>query len=221
MRIHDIIREYRDKEGPGVTSPPPQEGVKRFFFLISSHFFKLIGLNFLFIVFCLPIVTIPASLSALSYVCLRFATVGQSDVFQDFWKEFRLDFFRRMIPGLLLLLLPVGIALLCNFLITPLLGAGIGIILFACLFIVQCYLYPLWASIDIPVRKNIKNAFILFVSNPRTDLLFWLVPGVFIILTWLFLPYTLPVLLLFLFSFVSLATCLIAFPVTKTLIKNG
>lgn len=55
---------------------------------------KLIGLNLLWMACCLPVVTAGASTTALFYCQLRLHKNGDCNIFRDFWKSFRSNFFQ-------------------------------------------------------------------------------------------------------------------------------
>ena len=57
-----------------------------------AKIFDLILLNLLFIFSCVPIITIGASTSALSYVTLKMIRGEDPYIWQNFWKSFRQNF---------------------------------------------------------------------------------------------------------------------------------
>ena len=57
------------KDTPGIAKDAPQKkGFARYFEILWREFFPLIKLNLLFIISCLPIVTIPAALTAMNRI---------------------------------------------------------------------------------------------------------------------------------------------------------
>ena len=59
---------------------------------LIAKIFDLILLNLLFIFSCVPIITIGASTSALSYVTLKMVRGEDPYIWQNFWKSFRQNF---------------------------------------------------------------------------------------------------------------------------------
>ena len=57
-----------------------------------AKIFDLILLNLIFIFSCVPIITIGASTSALSYVTLKMVRGEDPYIWQNFWKSFRQNF---------------------------------------------------------------------------------------------------------------------------------
>ena len=62
------------KEGPG--TPAPQGGAALYFYLLKTYFWQLLWLSWVFLLSCIPVVTIPAALAAMSRVCLKLVREG-------------------------------------------------------------------------------------------------------------------------------------------------
>ena len=92
-----------EKEGAGL--PMPEGGPARYFSLLFSNIWKLMGANVLFVLFSLPLVTLPAALCALNRVCILIYKNGSCYLWQDFVGEFRASFLRSLLPALLFLAL--------------------------------------------------------------------------------------------------------------------
>ena len=88
-----------EKEGRG--EPSPASGLKRAGYMALTHFWKLITANILFVIFSLPIITMPAALTALDRVCVFIFRDGNIFLWHEFWKEFRRSFVRVLAPGIL------------------------------------------------------------------------------------------------------------------------
>lgn len=67
----------------------PQKGFSLFFHILFSHFNKVLLANAIFLLFCLPVVTIPAALTALSRVYIVLLNDGYVQVFRDFIRSLR------------------------------------------------------------------------------------------------------------------------------------
>lgn len=92
-----------EKEGAGL--PMPEGGPARYFSLLFSNIWKLMGANVLFVLFSLPLITLPAALCALNRVCILIYKNGSCYLWQDFTGEFRASFLRSLLPALLFLAL--------------------------------------------------------------------------------------------------------------------
>lgn len=91
----------RNYEEEGHDIPMPERGIKRFFAIFFTHFWKLVGVNILFVLFSLPIVTLPASLCAMNRVLIKLVRDGNVLLWPEFRDEFKADIFPAMLPGLL------------------------------------------------------------------------------------------------------------------------
>lgn len=72
----------------------PEGGIQRYALLLTTHFRTLVGLNLLFVLFSLPVITLPAALCAMNRVCMLLIRKGCCFLWQDFRQEFRRSFAR-------------------------------------------------------------------------------------------------------------------------------
>lgn len=203
---------YQHKGGKGVTAPPPAKGMKRLAFLYYTHFWRLLGLNLLFILFCLPVVTIPPSITALSKVLLNLIREGNAFFVKDFTDEFKSSFAKSWIaflPGLVL----IGVAVYGFWLISDVYASLPAIVGFVMTFsIVYCqsgYCFSMIALIDLPLDKIIKNSFIMVLAEMKRNLLMIMTIPIFI-LSAIYYIYSIPFVLLFAFSFVGIFNAMIS-----------
>ena len=94
-----LFGKQQNREGAGL--PMPEGGIQRYALLLTTHFWKLVGLNLLFVLFSLPVITLPAALCAMNRVCMLLIRNGYCFLWQDFWQEFRRSFARSLLPALL------------------------------------------------------------------------------------------------------------------------
>lgn len=88
-----------NREGAGL--PLPEGGFRRYTAVLGTNFWKLIELNFLLLLFSLPVVTLPAAVCGANRVCMLLIRNGYCFLWDDFWQEFRRSFKRSLLPGLL------------------------------------------------------------------------------------------------------------------------
>lgn len=99
-----FFKAQSEKEGAG--RPLPTGGRARYFALLFSQFWKLMGANLLFVLFSLPVFTLPAAFCALNKVCLAIYRNGSAYIWQEFFEEFKKSLFRHLpAAGLFALLL--------------------------------------------------------------------------------------------------------------------
>lgn len=205
------------KEGKGEVEPLPAGGAKLFFFLLGTYFFKLIGLNLLTILLSLPVVTIPASLTALSRVMMKLTLSGYCSIYQEFFSEWKSAILRYLPFSLITALPSVGGVLLMYSRVSTLSGIGgfamlaICALVFLFVYLLWCYAFPLFSLIDLPVWQNVRNA-MFFVATQRKSNFALLLPIVIEALCLLLLPWTVPAFLLLLLSVPALWICCIVKP---------
>ena len=141
----------------------------------------LMILNLLFLITCVPIFTIGASLTALHYVTLRMVSDEDSAVSRDYLRSFKQNFRQATIIWLILitfaLLITYDIRLVWN-------GAGyvntvmkiLSIIASVALVMVILYVFAILAKFHNSVKGTIRNAVAISLSAfPRTLSMFMLV----------------------------------------------
>ena len=130
---------------------------------VLAKLFDIGYLSILFILFCIPIVTIGAALTALYYTTVKVIRHDRGYVFHEFWHAFKLNFFPAtklwIVQAVLFILIAFNISLVNENVTTTssfMLGAYIviGVIIYA----VSCYAYPVLS------RFNMKNMQILRMS---------------------------------------------------------
>ena len=93
-RFMDWYQGNNDKE-----KETPKGGVKRVGYVLWNYAGRLVGANVLFLLCCIPIVTIPAALSALNRYLSAIYRVGYGFSLEDYWKEFKSDILKNLPAG--------------------------------------------------------------------------------------------------------------------------
>lgn len=187
----------------------PNKGFKRYLFILSNHFFKLISLNLLFLFTCLPIITIPAAIFALTKVVMILYHTGTCSIYADYWMEFKKGFFQRIIPVFLLIFFPISISAWFFILGYSNFGIGIGIILIPVCYLMLSYFIPLTVSNELTINKNLKESFLMIFSNWRKSFKLIIAPILLYIFSLYSLPYTAIPGLFIVFSAGQLFACYI------------
>lgn len=81
-----------------------KRGLKRFFLVFFREFSGLVGLNLVFLLSCLPVVTLGPALSAFGWVLGQMADDQPVEPVREYCALFRTDFTRKLCWGLALLL---------------------------------------------------------------------------------------------------------------------
>jgi uncharacterized membrane protein YesL len=203
---------YQHKGGKGVTAPPPAKGIKRFLFLSYTHFWRLIRLNLLFILFCLPVVTIPPSITAMNKVLITLAREGNVFFFKDFIDEFKSSFLKSwiaFIPWLIVIAISVMGYLSIHDVYSNALLIILWVTVCSILYCYSTYCFSMIALIDLPLGKIMKNAAIMTLTEIRRNVFMILTIPIFIISA-IYCLFSIPLVLFFEFSFVGLINVMIA-----------
>lgn len=156
------------------------------FFEFMNTLAAFIGLNVLFLITCLPIVTIGPALSALYTVTLKEARKEQGYIFSTYLKAFKKNFPQSAAAFLIQLVLAFIFVFnavfwgeqntvsgnICMFLMTLLL------VVLAFSFL---YTFPLLARFQNSLKQTLKNSVAIAVTHPKTTLGLLAIQAVFII----------------------------------------
>lgn len=226
MNIISSIKTVHTKPGPGITEAPPREGAKRFRYLFKTHLEKMFQVNLVFVLFCLPVITIPAAVISLNRICFNLYFHGTCDIWNDFKEEFKAAF----AGSLLYIIIGAAFVFMASwfcfiysssditgiYILPGLMAAGCICVY---LWLVLCYGLAMQAVIDLPVRYILKNAFIFSFIEIKSNLLLIAFPGCLSYLCLIFLPYTMPVLLMIWFSSAQFLICAITYsPIERRVI---
>ncbi len=211
------------KEGPG--RPDPEMGVRRFFSFLWTNIWKLIGANLLFVLFSLPVVTIPGALCALNRICVLLYREGHCFLWQDFIQEFRRSFLRTLLPGVLFgALLFAGyffMSLAAGNATLPLwsmLFWSIGILLAGSGICWAVYYFVLAAMLELKNADLLKNAAILCFLRPGRAMLVLVFSLGTAFLAAILMPVFTVMLALCWFALVQYTLCYLVYAVADTYI---
>lgn len=185
----------------------------QFLFRVSD----LIILNLIFMLSCIPIVTIGASISALHSVCLKIVRGQESYMWQGFWKAFRQNFKQGTILWIISILLFIFINMdytILNAVDIPFFGyvkVALGAVS-AILFSMFIYVFPIIAHFKCTIRQAIKNALFMTIGHlPFSIILVVMYSLIFFLATWNVktLALVIAVATICGFSVVTLTACII------------
>jgi uncharacterized membrane protein YesL len=203
---------------------PPQETHKKsplqeYFDILFEYSFDLIKLNFLFLLACIPLITIPAAITGVSRVVGLIVRKKDYRVWADFWKGFRSDFGQSLFCGLLFALVYylTGVSILYYINVMRSSWAGLAlIIVFAFLIAIpimmSLYCFSLIATVELSLFGIIKNAFALSFLNFRKNLVSLLIFVAALGLTGRYSPFSLGVYILPVIPFLRLVDLYLQFP---------
>jgi len=199
-----LFQRNYDRPGPGIpTDAPEKKGVALYGAILIRELFEMVKLNLLYLLFCLPLVTIPAASTALCRVTLAMVRDSPRFLWVEFRDAFKGDFIQSTIAGALYFF---GVAAASCAVWFYLAAAGnnpvfylllaVALLVLLVLVMAGLYLFPLIALVDLPLRAIGKNALLLvFACLPRS-LLALVCCGVMLFLAVAFFPLSIPVVVL-------------------------
>ncbi len=184
-------------------------GMNGKFYFIISKVTDLVILNVLYLLFCIPVVTIGAATTALYYVALKMTKNTESYIFRSFKKSFLENFRQATVIWLIFLCLGAFLALDYRIVLTnptPALQAlayvlGLIAVLASFLFL---YTFPVLSRFDNPIGITLQNALLMALRHLPYTLVMLFISVVPLAALFLFSPLMLlrlfPVYLLFGFA---------------------
>lgn len=200
----------RFSPGKGVTEPSPKRGPRRFFFLLGTYFWQLIGINLLFTLCCLPLVTVPASLCALNRYCVCLVREGVGVSAADYWAEWKRQLLHSLPAGVLCALPLLYAYYLLSMAYSGQGEAGVGVfgLVWALLgLLFGSYVFVLYSMLELPLWTLYKNAAILMCVEWKTSLVTLALSGGTLFLALALFPWSLSVLSVCWMGWLQLALC--------------
>lgn len=183
-------------------------------FQFLSRLADLMILNALFLITCIPIVTIGAAWTSLSYMTMKMVRNEESYIVRGYFKSFKENFKQSTIMWLIALVF--GAILFLDFRILNILDTTTGTnvlrigVWMICLIaaMVLTYLFPLVAKFYNSIKNTFFNAFLMSIRHlPQTAIMI-AIPVIAVVTTFLntwTLTYGLLIWIMFGFSLISLA----------------
>lgn len=214
--------------GSGVSKTAPQKKpFFRYWEIFGRKFWKIIELNLLYILFCIPVVTFGPATAALTHVMRKFILEQPCFVFDEFFTAFKKNFKQSVAIGIIDV---IGVAALVvalfEFMAVDKLPDGmiVYICVFICiatlLYIMHFYIYLEIVALKLPVKAMLKNALLLVFLGVKRNFIALVINLAIITLVVLFLPYSIFVVIVFPLAFMSFTTTFICYPVIQKFIIN-
>ena len=167
-----------------------------------SSFLAFAGLNALFLLCCLPVVTIPAATSALFRVTIRYADDELGRPFRDYLPAFASGFLQATAVGFAFLLPAALLAFSAAFwfsaaTVVGAIAAALAVLAAVYAFAGFLYGMALVAHFRDTVRRTIRNALLLPAAEPVRTMGIVLIPVTAVCLTLLFPAFIVLVLTIF------------------------
>lgn len=212
-----------DTPGRGIPKAPMEKkGIFKFFEIYGRHVWKLVQVNLLFVLFCIPVVTIGPAISGLTKVARNYSQERNAFVWSDFWGTFKKCFKQSFIMGLIDLLFIVAVYV--GFPVYQQLAQQnsmmyIMLVLFISssllFFMMHFYIYLMIVSTNLSLIQILKNSLFLVslgIKNCIFTLLTWiLVVSVHILI----FPYSYFLLFAWTFGFMAFVTAFNCYPIIR------
>lgn len=209
-----------EKEGVGVSKSEKNEyNYISFFQVFIDKFWILIKLNFLFILFCLPVVTIPASLGALTSISMSLVQHKHVFLCSDFLYKFKENWKQSTLISVLAFIF-IGLSIFCLNLYSAMSNQNpiflilffITLTLFLFFSISLIYVFPILTTIRLPFKIVIKDSILLSIACFKRSLAGIFALGFIIISSLSYFPLTIPIFILIEFSVISFISSYISYP---------
>ena len=188
----------------------PRKGVSLLLQIFVQEFFHIVGVNALFVICSIPIITMPGAYAAMTRVNGYYVQELACNQWKEFFREFRQAWKRSLPLGLILLLVPFGLALVCFELMTNMWNAVHYLLLTLCLItvslllLIRYYFFPLLTWTRLSVAEALRNAFLLSVVQLLPNLLMLIFHILLFCIVMYYIPMSTPYLALSVFGSVNL-----------------
>ena len=167
-------------------------------------------LNVIFLITCLPIVTIGPALVALYSVTLKMVKNEESYIFKGYFKAFKDNFKISFISWLILLaaffMLYIDLQIANTFAgsIRTIMTVLFFFMLLVCI-VLLLYLFPYIARFENTLRNSFKNSFIIAVASLQYTILMLIITVSVIVLSFFVIPLQYSILMWIIFGFSAIA----------------
>lgn len=213
------------KPGPGIDkNAPPKKGLALYLELLTVDFWGFVSLNMMYVLCCLPIVTVGGATLAFSELCCKLIRNEHVFIFSDFFYSIKQNFKKGILFSLVLLLVVFDLLIIYTNMIAYLengLGseniiflsiAGIISILLTSL---MAYLIPMVANLDLDFLFQIKNSFILILAGGWRTLAVSAFNIIVFVLVFTYFPFSGIVFFIFGFYILIFTNCFFTWPLIE------
>ena len=221
-----LFNNYQ-KEGKGVSKDDKTPRFLLFFQIYFRKFWNLVLINLLYILFCIPIVTIGPATAGLTKILRNYAREEHAFLWSDFIETFKKNFKQAFLFSLIECLVVGFLAMdfmmvfyVPNQIMKSLSLAAIFLSFTVCLFM-HYYVYNMMITFKLTFKQLIKNAFIFcWAGFLRNVLLSVAVVGGTFLLLYIFNYNPIGLLFVLLFFYFSFFGLLINFTVNPLIKKH-
>ncbi len=156
------------------------------FFHLLTRIVDIVLLNLLFILFCLPIFTIGASVTALYSVLMKMMKKEEKQIVKGFFGAFKRNFFQSTVIWMVMIV--SGFVILVNYFMLGSLSGLVKFFFTGMIFIfgflygsILMFIFPYIARYADSIKQSLKNALLMGIQNIPYLIVLLLLNGFFIL----------------------------------------
>ena len=216
--------------GKGIAKDAP---VKRPFFkfweIFGAKFWKLLHVNLIYFLFCLPVITIGPATVALTHVIRKFILEQPIFVFDEFLEAFKKNFKQGLFIGIVDIIFIIAFVVsaiyrfqhmnhdtsFMNVMLTSItLASG------AFIWMMHFYIYPQIAALTLSMNQIIKNSFYLTILGIKRNVFTLIISAVMVAAMVITIELSIFLLPILPAAWISFITVFISYPVIQKFIIN-
>lgn len=184
------LNDY-SKAGPGVAkNAPKKKPFFEFFELYFRKFWNLIKLNFITVLFCIPIVTIGPALAGMTKVLRNYRLEKNAFIMHEFWKGFSKNIKQSLPIGLLDVLFTVSAIAAMQVYpsmykssdnIIYIVFCVISVSFALTLLMMNFYIFPMIVATDLSLVNIVKNSFFLTCVGLKRNIITLLITAFIVV----------------------------------------
>lgn len=159
-----------------------------FLYIFLMKVWDLVLMNLLFVVCCIPVITIGPAFTAMYTCTLKMVKGNHIGTFKTFWRAFKLNFKQSLAAWIGIL--AVSFILWTNYNFLKVQGGSVAEMLFyitlvfvVLLFAYSIYIFPVIAAFEGTMKMQLRNAFVFFMKHFVKTILMTLLSGLAILIT--------------------------------------
>lgn len=221
---------FNNYQNAGIGIPKSEREKQPFFKfweIYFRHFWKLVLLNMIYLVCCLPIVTIGPATAGMTKVLRNISQERPVFVFHDMMESAKKNWKQALPLGIIDVIFIIGfIVSIPSYNNLTKQNGMFYIPLFICLscmmifVIMHFYAYILVSSTNLTFKQVLKNSFLLSCLALKTNIITLLIVITVFLTSVLFFPYSILFVPFLTFSFLGLVICFNSYPVVRKFVIN-
>ena len=212
-----------DTPGKGIPKAPMEKkGIFKFFEIYGRRIWKLVQVNMIFVLACIPVVTFGPAVAGMTKVARNYSQERNAFIWTDFWTTFKKCFKQSFVMGLLDLLLIAAFAVglpvyyqlaeQSSVMYIPLVISISCMILF---IMMNYYIYLMIVSTNLSLMQILKNSLFLVALGFKSTFVTFLTWILVIALMVIFYPYSYFLMFVWPFAFLNFVTAFNCYPVIR------